>query len=300
MAPISPVLSDFYGDHANHHQLVTEDPLLCCTLLMISSRYHPVPGAGGASRSYFIHDRFWKYCQHLITRLIFGQDKGSNAKTRTIGSIEALLLLSEWHPRSLHFPPEADGWDSDLIPSTVDDSDSVDPVNRWLEDVIEPAKRSDRMCWMLLGCATSLAQELDIFGEGPDKPATTSSDESLIVRKHRARKLLYVFVNQLASRLGTTSNLPQNVNHLVNNPIQGKHGHNDHWDSFMAAWIELTRLLKSLSEMVFPSESFTQQLLQSGRYIGLLEHFKPLLEQWRAKYLEDQGLLINAHCHKSR
>ena len=58
----------------------------------------------------------------------------------------------------------------------------------------------------------------------------------------------------------------------------------------MAANLELTNLLKSISETVFPSKGFTEQLLQSGRYESLLEHYLPLLDQWEKEYLNIQGM----------
>ncbi|KAF4544530.1 C6 transcription factor [Lasiodiplodia theobromae] len=152
MSPLSPVLTDYYADHSKHYELVTKEPFLCFTILALSSRYHVLPGVGGASRGYFIHHRLWEHCQHLILRIMLGQEKGSTAKTRTVGSIEGLLLLAEWHPRALHFPPASDGWDSGLVaieahdeeePSSPEANPSVS--NRWLEDVIEPARRSDRL-----------------------------------------------------------------------------------------------------------------------------------------------------------
>lgn len=254
---------------------------------MISSRHHVLAGPGGASRGYFVHERFWKFCQHLITRLLYGQEQGPNANTRTLGSIEALLLLSEWHPRSLHFPPEADGWDSDLIVPDGHEpvsTSSGTPPDKWLEDVIEPAKRSDRMSWMLLGCALSLAHELDLFGQ----EEASTDDYNTQNRKARSRKLLYVFITQLATRRGISSMLPQNLTHIINARPREKQT-KDHWNTHMVAWIELTKILKSLSEMVFPSKAITQQLLHSGRYVSILEHFQPLLLQWRTTYLDKQG-----------
>jgi hypothetical protein len=93
-------LTDDYRDHANHVRLVTEEPMLCCTLLMIASRYFILPGAGGVSRSHFIHQRLWQYCELLIRHIMFGQEKHSTAKTRIVGSIESLILISDWHLRA--------------------------------------------------------------------------------------------------------------------------------------------------------------------------------------------------------
>src|ERR1700744_6377870 len=109
ISPLSPILTNFYAHHDNHLRLVTHEPMLCCTILMISCRFHVLPGAGGTAKGYFLHNRLWKHCEHLILRIMLGQEKGTRTKARSLGSIEALLLISEWHPRSLHFPPESHG-----------------------------------------------------------------------------------------------------------------------------------------------------------------------------------------------
>lgn len=300
MASLSPILTDFYSRHENHYWLVTQEPVLCCTILMISSRYHILPGVGGASRGFSIHHRLWQHCQHLVTRLIFGQEKGSKAKTRTICTIEALLLMSEWHPRALHFPPESDGWDSDLILSAVVDrdmsttEDTSTPSSRWIEDVIEPARRSDRMSWMLLGCALTLAHELAVFevdrDEVPSNSSASVDDISPIrVRKQRIRRLLYVFINQHASRLGCMSLMPQDLNHSVVAGLQTCEGPEDEWQTFTKSWVELTRLTTSVSDMLFPSTSFTRKQLHNGRYISLLDHFRPLLKRWWENHFESKS-----------
>ena len=132
-------------------------------ILTISSRYHTLPVIGGQSRGYLIHQRLWDHRQHLLMRLVLRRGKYSKAKTRTLGTIEALLPLTEWHPRALYAPPPSNGWDSDVLFTVRDIRDQgVDVVDspsrtRWREDVIEPANRSDRMCWMVISCALSLA-----------------------------------------------------------------------------------------------------------------------------------------------
>ena len=305
MTPLSPIISNFYAHHRNHYWLIAQEPVLCCTILMISSRYHILSGVGGASRAFFIHQSLWQHCQHLIMRVMLGQEKGSKAKTRTIGTIEALLLMSEWHPRSLHFPPESDLYDSDLIMTAPDfNQTSNEPApsapNTWLEEVIEPARRSDRMSWMLLGSGLTLAHELGVFDADDSRamsmiscPEIHGRTVDVNQRRQRIQQLLYVFINQLASRLGCMSLMPQSLNHTVLAPLtlsQRNPAPMDEWSSFMISWIELTKLVKSVTDMFFPSATFTRQQLHSGRYIGLLDHFRPLLSQWREKYLDSQCL----------
>lgn len=299
-SPLSPILGEFYSHHENHYTLISLDPFLCTTILMISSRYNILPGVGGASRGYFVHDRLWEQCQRFIMKIMLGQVKPSKAQSRTIGSIEALLLLSEWHPRALHFPTAADGWDCELMignNNTTEEGarllEGEPNPSRWLEDVIEPAKRSDRMSWMLMGCALSLAQELGLFEDNAsiDKDQTSYpkfTSEYLVLRRIRARKLLYVLLEQLSWRLGCTSMIPQSLNHALMEkiPVDSATGAVEQWQSFMSAWVELTKLARSVSDTIYPNTSTTRSLLRTGRYIGLLEHFQPLLSSWRKKYLD--------------
>ncbi|KAF3000878.1 hypothetical protein E8E13_007707 [Curvularia kusanoi] len=308
-SPLSPILGDFYSHHENHYSLIALDPFLCVTILMISSRYNILPGVGGASRGYFVHDRLWEQCQRFIMKIMLGQVKPSKAQSRTIGSIEALLLLSEWHPRALHFPTAADGWDCELMiganNTTAEGAKLLEgdtTSSRWLEDVIEPAKRSDRMSWMLMGSALSLAQELGLFEdnasiEKDQRSYPKSSGEFLVLRRIRARKLLYVLLEQLSWRLGCTSMIPQSLNHALMEkiPVDSATGAVEQWQSFMSAWVELTKLARSVSDTIYPSAATTKSLLRTGRYIGLLEHFQPLLTSWRKKYLDPCKLKVGLH-----
>ena len=288
MCPLSPIINDFYRNHANHLQLLTEEPLLCGTILSISSRYHVLPGIGGTLRSALIHDRMWRYCQDLIRNTVFGQERGAKPMTRGVGTIEALLLVTEWHPRSLHFPPNDYGWDSELLinhtqPLEVSKYGDFEdtPANQWLEDVIEPARRSDRMSWMLLGNAVTLAHELGIFEE-----ADSEDQDGTTVRRMRVRKLLYVYVNHLASRLGYVTLIPPSLNPIIDQSTASEDPATNEWQSHMASWILLTNFSKLIADEFFSSADHTRQILRSGHYIGMLERFLPRLDDWRRVNLE--------------
>lgn len=301
MSSLSPILTDFYADHRNHNELMECDPVICCTILMLSSRYHILPGPGGESRNFFIHQRLWQHCQQLVTRLIFGQEKTLNSKLRRLGTIEALLLMSEWHPRSLHFPPESDGWDTDLVVRApqIKNHDSSSN-NKLLEDMTEPAKRSDQMSWMLLGAALSLSHELGIYETDDNKRGWSTAYEGLIpsqqiqLRRQRVQRLLYVYINQLAWRIGCASLMPQSLNHAILNRQSSRNlkHYNDQWLAFMDSWMELTKLAKSVTDMFFPSADFARQQLRNGRYIDLLDHFRPLLTKWKEEHLRPDGKYI--------
>lgn len=218
---------------------------------------------------------------------MFGQEKYSTAKTRVMGSIESLILISDWNPRSVHFPPDSEGWDSELISPAYDrrnrlQKDSDMPLIRWREDVFEPAKRAERLSWMLLGAAVNLGYELGVFTDniiGPESAIPHYSD-----RASRARKLLYIYVTQMAVRMGCSSLLPDAAfmtSASSQHPIEPVH---PQWESYMGLWMELTRLMKTASSMFFQSRSYIQQQLVSGHYRILLQHFGPSLARWHEEF----------------
>lgn len=252
-------------------------------------------------RASFIHGRLWRHIEHLLQRITLGAEKYSVAKSRTLSSIQALLLITDWHPRSIHFPPENDGWDASLAPSIDDTYTSQlcenEAVRRWREDVYEPAKRSDRLSWMLVGMATTLAHELGVFKPMDDESRELSTSDRL---QERIRKLLYLYATQLSLRLGSTNIFPQEVLLDVLQASQPSTTQTHiQSDLMLAKWIEVTKLLSTAADMFFGTPAATKKLLRSSRYLTLLNHLKPLLESWyqdyRLYYSKQDNFILN-HC----
>ncbi|VUC27066.1 unnamed protein product [Clonostachys rosea] len=287
----SPVLSNWYADHKNHYQLISSEPMLCCTILTISSGYHALPCAGGTMRGFFIHERLWAHVQHLLLRILLGQEKNSKGKTRTMGTVEALLLLTEWHPRSLAFPPPIDGWDSDLLVHWTEDCNMTplkktnESRGRWLEDVINPSKRTNHMSWMLISCAVSLAVELGIFEDlSMASERLEYHHEEQTGRQKHLQQLLYLYAEQIALQHGRQSILPQGAAHQVlRNSGSPAVCEGNRW--FVHAWIDLTKLTRIMMETLYSSGPHTSRLLQNGRYMSLVDHFGPMLSSWKDKHL---------------
>lgn len=281
---------DQFRDHDAHCHLVYEEPMLCCTLLLISSRFFMLPGPGGASRSHFIHQRLWHYTEFLIKRVVFGQEKLSTAKTRNVGMIEGLMLISEWHPRSLHFPPESEGWDALLMSTDLDPryqtrKNDQEPAARWRYDVFEPAKRANRMSWMVLGVATNLAHELGVFSS--ERPTNIAMLDDEGRRMHRVQRLLYTHVTQTATRLGFQSVFPESIVIEATHPPADDFGlasSHSTWTSYMNSWIELTRLYRVSSSMFFVSTRHLQHQLLNDNYLDLLENFSVSLVKWDQEF----------------
>ncbi|EWZ89390.1 hypothetical protein FOWG_09092 [Fusarium oxysporum f. sp. lycopersici MN25] len=299
LAPLSPVSKGFDLSHERHYRLITQEPLLCCVILMISSRYHVLVGHGGLARSTIIHHRLWEHCQHLVMRIIFGQEKRSKAKTRTRGSIEALLLIIEWHPQAIHLPPASDGWDSSTLLTDLDPRDDqfdnqADDTNdneaQWLRDVILPAKTSDRMSWMLLGCVQSLALELGLCDDG-ERVDTSTQPPGFKAEQTRLRDLLYIFLEQQSSRLGCPSMMPTSVSRFMSEPST-RDGQGD--SSTLTAWLDLTNLTRTIIDVLCPSAAGIREILSSCRYINIIKHFQKQLAGWKTTHLSHETLSSHA------
>ena len=93
ICPLTPVALPKVLSYADHPGLLRDEPMLTITMLTIASRYMEIPGPGGKTRAFMIHDRLWTYLQDMITRMFWGQEQfggGFNgAGTRRLGQANA-------------------------------------------------------------------------------------------------------------------------------------------------------------------------------------------------------------------
>ncbi|KAL5084215.1 hypothetical protein Trisim1_012208 [Trichoderma cf. simile WF8] len=292
MNTLSPILHSFYSDHTKHGDLISREPVLCCAIIALSARYHLLDVDGAVTRGFYIHDRLWEHCQTLFQRLVWSQRRTIKDQMAHLGTIETFLLAAEWHPRCIHLPIETDYWQPEMALSDDEQTASLSKVpNKWLREVEEAAHRSDRMSWMLLGNALSLSHELDIFSDEDDASEDVLDSASelsfanfLRLRRHRVGKLLFVYISQLASRIGCS--LPRTPFHdsILSSLKTPESKLDNEWHEYMTSWIELSRLIRTSSDFLFPSKKVTQELVRSGRYAAFLGHFRPLLSQWWDKF----------------
>ena len=68
--------------------------MLTITMLTVASRYMKVPGPGGQTRSFMIHEKLWSYLQDMITRMFWGQEQFGGgfcgAGARRLGQTNAI------------------------------------------------------------------------------------------------------------------------------------------------------------------------------------------------------------------
>jgi hypothetical protein len=347
LSPLTPISPPTFSDPATHPTLLTEEPILTVTLLTIASRYLLIPGPGGHCRSHAIHEQLWTYLRGMIERCIWGQESfgggfcGSGAtefdqtsstapwrglrkgSLRTLGTVESLMILTEWHPRALHFPP-AEATDELMLPSYEQpDNYSTDEDGahrlaggvggKRIESWLEPAWRSDRMCWMLLSTAMGLSYELGVFDRIDELNSPTGDmarpeyeDEAYRLRAARIKKLVLIYISQLAGRLGWTNMVPSEHIELDltfhvrkrksvdfgNTPASNttvSNGFNyipdlDLDDQIIHCWAGITNAMRLGNERLFKSRKHTTDIIQNGRYVKELQDFQPILRKWQETF----------------
>ncbi|CAI7593369.1 unnamed protein product [Penicillium glandicola] len=315
LAPMSPVVIPDFSHPSTHRTLLTDEPVLAVTILTIASRHLKPKGEGANTRAFYIHDRLWAYLRSMIERLFWGQEKfgagtsgigrprsldlsssmsgKGSGQLRSLGTVEAMLLLTEWHPRNLHFPPGDDEnslLDTDpQIQSRGDTHLDHDCENtskgsegrlafqKWLE----PAWRSDRMSWMLLSTAQALAFELGVFDpKGDAKAANEPLSEQ--TRKRRLRRLILVFITHSSGRLGIPSMLPlpQWGQDITPTSADAKDA-DANLDRMQDCWISISKIVYQANHLLFASSDQTMDLIRSGRYREQIDRFQPYLRDFQ-------------------
>ncbi|KAI1821008.1 hypothetical protein F4861DRAFT_520925 [Xylaria intraflava] len=341
LSPMTPVSPPTFRSPGSHITLLTEEPILAVTLLTIASRYYSIRTTGGHCRSHAIHEELWRYLRRMVERCLWGQEAfgggfcGSGAdesqtsstapwrglrkgSLRTLGTIESLMILTEWHPRALHFPPEEAIDELMLPPRELRASDLMDDdvVTRpggnvggqRIESWLEPAWRSDRMCWMLLSNALGLAYELGVFDDIDELLATNAitrpeyEDEAYRLRATRIKRLLLIYLTQLAGRLGWTNMVPESIRKTDpvfshrrsttnegttpgTNPSVMSNAFNyvpdvELDDQIIQCWVGVSNAMHLGNERLFRSRKHTTEIIQSGSYTRLLKEFQPILKEW--------------------
>lgn len=259
-----------------------------------------------------------------------GLRKGS---LRTLGTIESLMILTEWHPRALHFPP-SEAIDELMIPAydsmqslqsmhsvqSVQTANSVDDNNhpavsmggRRVESWLEPAWRSDRMCWMLLTAAMGLGYELGVFDnidellESGAISRPEYEEETYRLRADRIKRLILIYLSQLAGRLGWTNMVPESLRKttilLRRRPTSAVEGTTPGTnisslstpfnyipnleldDAIIQCWAGISNAMHAGNERLFRSRKHTTEIIQTERYVELLKEFKPMLQDWRTQF----------------
>lgn len=299
LAPMTPVILSDFRDPSTHKRLLVEEPVLALAILALTSRYCPLNTYSRECRRSEIHKQLWSSLTGIVQRLLWGQEQFGGgfcnagmaplSKTvtgqitwkgslRTLGTIEALLLLTDWQPRALHFPPL--DHDDKLIYSDFDEDSSQAPQNNDSTNLpystwLEPAWRSDRMSWMLLGLAQSLSFELGVFDKRHEFCSQQHGPDSDCARRRRLRRMVITYVSQISGRIGIQSSLHPSQDDDALGPEMSAP-----IDRMQKLWFDIAGLMFDANDQIFPSREFTADLVERGRYKQSIASFKPRLQDW--------------------
>lgn len=156
--PLRPIVHAFYCEKTRYALLAVEEPLLLVCLVTLASRYHILSGPHGEIRSERIHWQAWKFLQKYLQSALW-----ASPLTRSPGAIVAMLLMIEWHSKSINNPLGlSDGDDYELFsipesghaendPNTLSSSTNQQRygMKTLLEklNIVAPAYRSNKMSW---------------------------------------------------------------------------------------------------------------------------------------------------------
>ncbi|EGX43113.1 hypothetical protein AOL_s00215g722 [Orbilia oligospora ATCC 24927] len=298
MWPLRPVVHPLYRDKNQYTQLLTEEPLLSISLITVSSRYHPLSGSHGEIRSERIHWQSWKFLRKHIQSALWG-----SPYTRSPGAIAAMLLMIEWHSKSINNPVEfSKEEDHDILSSQIQRQaisntqsgqlTSLTSQQRYgmtnlLEslNIVAPAYRSNKMSWMLLSTAIALAHEGCCFDHESQGPGFQASENEL--HKQQWNQLLCVFLyltdENLAMRLGLNPLLPEKSSDTVQN----------RYSTTFASILPDTAIWESYFDLSTETRK-ARSLLQSLKKGGLtfasvnilpeLAHIERALARWKRQH----------------
>ncbi|KAJ5999905.1 hypothetical protein N7481_000314 [Penicillium waksmanii] len=313
----SPVVPDYFRSHSQHATLIEEEPVLTITILMIGSRYRKWTGPAAVARSYIVHDRIWRYLQGMISRLNWSEDlfvgefpslngprpaytDSWSHGFRTLGTCEALLLLLDWHPRALHFPPPDEDMSSIVIPETNKPRTSAGSRYYGPGSGHDWLARSDRLCQSMLSTVLMLAAEMGIFSEDNSFWQNEAGNDSLKIareyeRFHRIRCLIWVYATQQPGRpgmqflheeilrdpFGTTGpnkglNIAGRRNPTQCTPIKSPGIRND---DATECWMRVATIMKNANELLFPSAQYTGEIISNGHYLQIVRGLEPSLNE---------------------
>jgi hypothetical protein len=303
MGPLSPIISAFQvPELRNHAHIISNEPLLCAVILMISSRYNSIPDSPSLSHAAHIHSCLWRYCQRLVTGLLFGQSRSALGGDRSYGVILALLLLCEWHPRAFHFPPDADGLGGFAM--TIPDCDpgraEQTAHERWLSQVHEAVQCSDRMSTMLVGCSLTLAHELHVFDDA-DGTRGNPASLTMLSQKTHVRQLVYLYTHLLADKPSLMSLLPDSMSQFLSDTREPENFNERYWTmndnqhDMVQAWLELNNLWRSFREMAPVVKGTAPGSTRTRKCLSLVDHFTSLLTQWGDKHVTKSSKTITEH-----
>lgn len=282
-------------------QVLSGYPILLCAILTISSRYHSLGSnnAEGVAKNIEIHDRLWLYVQRLISQTVWAE-----ASTRSIGTVFAFLLFTEWNPRAIHwrwsdYANRADDTTETRAPDSSETgfSDPLATGSGILGGAEEPAglgamRRSYRMAWMLIGSAVRLAQDTGFMEQSlktflATHVAETNSVMNMSRRSMLSHSLAEVDLDNADISEDDMEKREDNEHKVLNmleeeqKRIPGEY--QLHFTEAQRAQIELLQITSLGHESLYGYKAQLGSLSQRQN-LSVLNIMSPMINNWARKY----------------
>lgn len=275
-------------------QVLAGYPILLCAILTISSRYHSLDdnpnnittgNVDGVPRNIEIHDKLWLYVQRLISQTVWAE-----ASTRSVGTVFAFLLLTEWNPRAIHWrwtdyanrPEDSNG---------CKENDEEEPKNKEQNLAgLGAMRRSYRMAWMLIGSAVRLAQDMGFMEVSPKTFLATHISEINSVMNISRRSMLSHSLSELevddentADDGDTDFDHDYKIQSMSEEEIKEKSREPMRFSFRQKAKIELLQIMSLSNESLYGYKAQLGKLTQRQN-LAVLSILSPLLGNWERKY----------------
>ncbi|KIY72965.1 hypothetical protein CYLTODRAFT_417473 [Cylindrobasidium torrendii FP15055 ss-10] len=222
-----------------------EEQDLASVIVVIASRYMNEGEWAG------LHEKTWAFFKTRLADLMSGE-------AATIGTVEALLLLSEYLPRI-----------------RSDDSTALH-------------EQENRMAWNLTGMAVRIGYMMGLDQKTfitSSTPGSVTTEDNQLNRERLAWTYCYLFDRQISIRIGKAfwSRGPGLCFHAQNDNEPAAHtnfpslkpvaGLQDDYASVVQAYTDLTQILTNAHDILYPSKDRTITLVKVGEYYKYLDAF---------------------------
>ncbi|KAK4056570.1 zinc finger transcriptional activator [Microbotryomycetes sp. JL221] len=274
ISPLYPLLAPEIFSSAHLQTLITTESLLLCAMIAIASRYNDKIERARADA---IHVSVANFIRQELVYL----QEGSQT-SRNIGSVDALLLLTEWpcipleHVLKNGEPKEEGG-------------------NEEAAELLKTSAQYDSMSWTYIGIAVRLAQELgldnvatyrlDSIDKNPDAPDAWLSERAL-----RTWIFCYNADRHVSVRLGRNAVVQaymssawwERVTQRASIDVQ-KQGLKELWAERTLPQGLLAALMGTIQERLYPNKDITRSLIRTGQWENFVRSLDHELKNMQSK-----------------
>ncbi|TXT08898.1 hypothetical protein VHUM_03026 [Vanrija humicola] len=260
MAPLYPIIHPMLFEASYLETLVKQESILLGSILVIAARYSNVLAN---DRGALVHEKLSTWVRFQLLAVMDG-----DPSLRSISTVEALLLLSEWP----------------MVPMTkTEDRDYGDDSRVEEAVLLRPSLRYDAYAWTNIGWAVRLAQELGIHDAVNLQRMMGSVGKSW--KQHRMLKTWVYCYNaerHIAVRQGRNTVLQEamttqwweSVSDLVGHDNRGPRGSSDVHTSDVFILSCIAQLMGTIQDHLYPNKEVTRALLRTGAWEPFLRSFR--------------------------